>query len=181
MSVTGRHEDFQIAEIARMQAPDWMLSLLDVNPSYTGWTPGDDYMSGVKREGAWNDAIETPSKDGEDPFALDDMNVCANFYFRITRDGLDCKACNGLGYKRGIIPLEGPTSPHCAQCEGFGYFDKKTSKAQLDLVLWILHPRKGASRGVTVTKLSKKAAKHAIAWLGRASHENAKRFEKVIG
>ncbi len=49
----------------------------------------------------------------------------------------------------------------------------------LNIVLWILHPRKSCSRGVRVQNLSKIEAGKARRWLVKAAKRNAQRFEKL--
>lgn len=67
------------------------------------------------------------------------------------------------------------------ECVNF-YFkinrDKETS-SQLSLVLWILHPRKGASRGVEVKNIKKDELKEAVEWLQEAAERNTNRFSKL--
>lgn len=66
----------------------------------------------------------------------------------------------------------------CPMCEGEGY-QFTQPQGQMNLVVWMLHPRKGAARGVRILNLSKKEAMKARQWLSKAAERNAARFAKV--
>lgn len=66
----------------------------------------------------------------------------------------------------------------CDACHGAGYVYTEPT-AHLNVVLWMIHPRKGASRGVRVERLSKADASAAVAWLREAAKRNAGRFAKI--
>jgi hypothetical protein len=282
----------------RLNAPEWMLAALALNPAYTSWGPGEDHMT---RDGdGWDSNVERASWADFD-FNIDDLNVCADFHFEVTRDSRDCDTCGGEGYhpdarwiadsfyrhsspftvttwqeeqaravmarfgsrgsakiaeggypdaatlarygdafrafceamrggdgtwadkitedeaavlgeagrgrldklttaedfnaaqrargighdaiNRGIlvrrrcerlgVPL------HCPDCEGHGYIYTAPT-ARLSLVLWMLHPRKGASRGVTVKDIREEDVPAVRAWLAEAAKANAARFERVV-
>lgn len=91
-------DKYDQAEIGRIGAPDWMLTLLKLNPSYPFWGPGEDYMTG--REG-WDGDKEFRSwaEFQAQGFAgLDELNEVVNFYFEIDRDSIQCPVCGGDGY-----------------------------------------------------------------------------------
>lgn len=67
----------------------------------------------------------------------------------------------------------------CPSCDGHGYAFT-APRGHLNVVLWILHPRKGCSRGVRVTKLSEADADSAKQWLREAARRNALRFGKLL-
>lgn len=67
----------------------------------------------------------------------------------------------------------------CPNCDGHGYVHTEPA-GHLNLVVWMIHPRKGASRGVRVQNLSKHDASAAIKWLAKAATRNAERFSKVV-
>jgi hypothetical protein len=46
----------------------------------------------------------------------------------------------------------------------------------LGLVLWILHPRKGASRGVSIARVERTELPAVATWLQEAAERNAERF-----
>lgn len=77
-----RSED-DVEWIEEHSPPEWMLALLELNPSYVNWAPGDDYMNGK-----WWSApewIETWANFRG--YVLDDINECVNFYFELLEDG----------------------------------------------------------------------------------------------
>lgn len=66
----------------------------------------------------------------------------------------------------------------CAKCDGEGSIFT-TEEARLGLVLWMIHPRKGASRGVDVKNIAHHQTDAVFAWLRQAAERNAARFAKV--
>jgi len=68
---------------------------------------------------------------------------------------------------------------HCTECEGHCYTFTE-EKAHLSLVLWILHPRKGASRGVQVDRIEKSDLPGIMEFLDIAAKQNAERFKKAV-
>lgn len=86
----------------------------------------------------------------------------------INRGILIEQRCKRLGY-----PLT------CKVCEGAGY-NYTTDKAHLGLVLWVLHPRKGASRGVEVKRVEQAELPEVFALLKTAAKRNARRFARVV-
>lgn len=83
-------------ELERLKAESWMLEHLKLNPAYTCWGPGEDYMS-TKGEG-WSSSQVVDSWQAFGPWNLDDLNECASFYFEIERDSEKCVSCDGSGY-----------------------------------------------------------------------------------
>lgn len=66
----------------------------------------------------------------------------------------------------------------CTQCGGDGYiFDEP--EAKVGLQLWVLHPRKGAARGVYVENITEADLPSVFKYLGEAAKRNAKRFSKI--
>lgn len=67
----------------------------------------------------------------------------------------------------------------CEACEGRGdIFTEPTAK--LGLVLWIIHPRKGASRGVEVSEIQRGELPAVFAFLAEGARRNAERFAAVV-
>jgi hypothetical protein len=66
----------------------------------------------------------------------------------------------------------------CPDCEGKGYFFTE-DEGRLALTLWVLHPRKGCSRGVMIERLSQDEFEQARTYLREAAERNADRFSKV--
>jgi len=66
----------------------------------------------------------------------------------------------------------------CEHCQGNGilYDDEK---AHVSLQLWILHPRKGCSRGVYIENVEQEDIPQIIEFLQEAAKRNAERFSKI--
>lgn len=66
----------------------------------------------------------------------------------------------------------------CPACEGSGYTYTEPA-AHVSLVLWWLHPRKGCSRGIEVTRLERDDLPAVKAFLAEAATRNADRFKGI--
>lgn len=66
----------------------------------------------------------------------------------------------------------------CPDCNGEG-FHYTEENCRLALTLWVLHPRKGCSRGVMIENLSETDLVEAREYLREAAKRNAQRFAKV--
>jgi hypothetical protein len=149
------NDSIEQIELAQLNAAPWMLEYLKLNPSYTEWGPGMDYMA-TGNDSGWYASI-TLENWSKFNWELDDLNECVHFYFSVVRAEQACSAC-----------------AHSGQGEVF-----TEPAAHLELTLWILHPRKGAARGVQIQRLTESDARAAIAWLKHAAARNAERFSKV--
>lgn len=67
----------------------------------------------------------------------------------------------------------------CPECNGHGYSFVE-DKGTLNLVLWVLHPRKGASRGWEILDLKKDDMPAVLKFLREAAERNFQRFQKAI-
>jgi len=67
---------------------------------------------------------------------------------------------------------------HCPVCGGDGYI-YTSEVAHVSLTLWILHPRKGCSRGVEVANIQRSELPAVFAYLREAADRNANRFSKI--
>ena len=67
----------------------------------------------------------------------------------------------------------------CKECNGHGYLYTKPA-AHVNLVLWLIHPRKGAGRGVEVKGIKKEDLPAIKAFLAEAARRNADRFKGVM-
>lgn len=63
----------------------------------------------------------------------------------------------------------------CPTCDGDGYTYTDPA-AHVSLILWWLHPRKGCSRGIKVTRLEREDLPAVQAFLKAAAQRNADRF-----
>lgn len=66
----------------------------------------------------------------------------------------------------------------CPLCNGKAYHYVEEF-ATVRLILWMLHPRKGASRGVEIKNIQKKDLPEVFAYLREAAQRNANRFSKI--
>ena len=66
---------------------------------------------------------------------------------------------------------------HCEHCEGGHIYDEP--EARVGLQLWVLHPRKGASRGVYIKNIEEHEVPQVLAYLKEAAERNADRFSKL--
>lgn len=66
----------------------------------------------------------------------------------------------------------------CTACGGNGYLFTE-DKGHLDLQLWILHPRKGCSRGVYIKNIKEEELLEVIKFLKEAAKRNAERFSML--
>lgn len=233
-------------ELALLRPEPWMLKLLQLNPSYVSWGPGEDYMSKAVRpeHSNWASALSYESWEEHD-VELDDLNECVHYYFAIERDLIPCDRCvrgytpeakaveRGRGLDRAIFlkdlakrgdvesllvlrangrlrsdgglletALEAQggegiidaidlhvllkywcnkagVESTCPNCEGRGELYTE-APAYVKLVYWLLHPRKGASRGVEVLNIREQDLPKVFAFLRHAAQRNAERFQKIV-
>lgn len=66
----------------------------------------------------------------------------------------------------------------CPTCNGSGYVFT-AEKAHVSLTLWWLHPHKGCSRGIEITRIEQSDLPNIKGFLQHAAERNATRFEKV--
>lgn len=86
---------FDEDEAKELNAPEWMLEQLNLNPSYVFWGPHEDYM--WNKGERWNSPILCNNWT-EGKLNLDELNEVANFYFEIKRESKQCETCGGNGY-----------------------------------------------------------------------------------
>lgn len=67
----------------------------------------------------------------------------------------------------------------CEACEGHGGVFTADS-ARLGLVLWVLHPRKGCSRGVDIRNIREDELPAVFSYLSEAAQRNADRFKGIV-
>ena len=226
----------------RINAEQWQLDLLKLNPEYVHWGPYEDYMI---KESGWDSRQFFDDWDSFGPWELDDLNECVNFYFSVNRKSEECKICDGNGYhsdaqeivntfyahmndsgihwndkitqdeldalikhgrfKSGITvdevnkknkPGSRGIESHdainrsiliearlkrlgikklCDECNGNGFVYIEP-KSHVSLTLWILHPRKGCSRGVEISNIEQSDLPEIFDWLRDAAKRNADRF-----
>lgn len=89
---------------------------------------------------------------------------------------LDCISIHVLvshWCKKKNVPIK------CPVCDGHAYI-YETTPAYTRLTYWLIHPRKGASRGVLVKHIKKSDLPAVFRFLSEAAKRNAERFEKVV-
>lgn len=139
----------------------------------------------MERGGAWHDDITQDEADalveagryGPETFhkettanainAVNSGKAGLDRHDAINRCILVEQRCNRLG-----VPL------NCERCDGHGHVFT-TDTARLVLTLWVLHPRKGCSRGVEVKDVRQEDLPAIYAYLREAAERNAERFSKV--
>lgn len=82
---------FDEDDAKHLNAEDWQLDLLNLNPSYVWWGNNEDYMS--KKDG-WDGCLEIETWKDFD-WELDEYNECVNFYFNVYRKNHECPKCKG--------------------------------------------------------------------------------------
>lgn len=158
------------SEAAELNAEQWQLDLLKLNPDYLGWGPHEDYMF-VEGESWESRVIKASWK--EFNWKLDELNECVNFYFSVARASEQCRMCSGCG----VVGNQFDTV-WCPECSGDGTVYTAPT-AHVTLTLWMLHPRKGCSRGVEVSLIERDDLPAVFAWLRQAAERNAKRFSAL--
>lgn len=137
-----------------------------------------DFVKKMKRDWYWSDKIT------EDEFeALKSHN--RSHGFKSAKETNKNERQSALGHdciNRSILMktrCERLGIPYlCPQCNGDGYV-YTAENAHLSLVLWMIHPRKGASRGVRVARITKAEMGDVVKYLQNAAKRNAERFDKV--
>jgi hypothetical protein len=145
---------------------------LPFDRGYIGWSPGGDYMPGPGDDRGWQQGLEFATWQDARSLIADgdpDLNLVADFYFTVRHDTTPCVPCERSGLSpaaRAERRAQGTRlemdwyreasermgeAIHCALCQGHG--DTRTGPDRLVLNLWLLHPRKGASRGVVVREV----------------------------
>lgn len=82
-------------ELKVLNAKNWQIDLLKLNPNYVYWGCFEDYMS--NKEGGWSSRVITPTWKGFE-FNLDELNECVNFYFQLYRKNHECPHCEATNY-----------------------------------------------------------------------------------
>lgn len=99
MRTYPKTEDQSDVEI--LNAEQWQIDLLKLNPEYVFWGCFEDYMSDKK--GGWNSAVILNS--WKDHWGLDELNELVNFYFEIYRKNHECEKCEGSGLNQATKQL----------------------------------------------------------------------------
>ncbi len=237
-------DKYDIEEVKKLNAEQWQIDCLALNPDYTCWGNYEDYM--CDKNGGWSSPIELESF--SDLWELDDLNEVVNFYFFIDRKNHECPCCQGSGLNKETNELSRswydfeetgkrwcdnindsevgalwenyrlrcdfeskPTAQEvnalqkqhnihdainrwiCVKkraedlgvygnCENDGCVDGiiyDEPNATLKLQLWFILPRKCASRGVVVNRITQEDLPKVIEYLKNARERNYNRFSKL--
>lgn len=163
-------------DVKALNAEPWMMALLHLNPSYLHWGPHEDYM--CKKGDGWDCPRILPTW-ADFSWELNELNECVHFYFSVERASQQCAACDGQGVNPETKAISDGFYGQCSDCGGQGYIYTEPS-AHVSLTLWILHPRKGCSRGVEITRISQADLPAIVTWLTTAAERNAERFARVV-
>lgn len=90
----------------------------------------------------------------------------------IGHDAINRMICIEARCKRLNIEL------YCNKCNGNGYIYTKDN-AYVSLILWVIHPRKGCSRGIEIKNIKKSEIETVQSFLKEASERNSNRFSKL--
>lgn len=77
----------------QLNAEQWQVDLLKLNPDYCAWGIHEDYMIKPNSKG-WDSPIEHDSW-GSFDIGLGDLNEVVNFYFELSRKAEDCNCSSG--------------------------------------------------------------------------------------
>lgn len=162
----SRHVPHKHDEIdwRKIRPEPWQVDMLRLNPHYTSWGCFEDYM--CKGGEGWDSRlIYDSTRDDGAIWGLNDYNECVNFYFDIQREWNTCEFCKG-------------EQAECIHCDNNGFIFG--SPAMLGLQLWLLHPRKGCSRGVYIKEVRREDVGEVIGMLKTAAKRNADRFNPIF-
>lgn len=87
-------------------------------------------------------------------------------------DAINRHICTSARAKKRGIPI------NCSFCDGRGHL-WTSDECSVDLTLWVLYPRKGASAGVRMEGIKQDELPDVFAFLREAAKRNADRFSKV--
>lgn len=172
----------EIDEAIANGAEQWMLDALKGNYSYLGWGNGEDYM--CDKNGGWNSPMEEKTVEGL--VEQDDLNEVAHGYLFVHRESRKCTACDCTGYnpETRVLSERWYHDPRfygkCEVCGGDGRVHVE-DEAHLGLQLWILHPRKGASRGMVIKDVTEDDLPLIRAYFRKAIERTIARMGGIAG
>jgi hypothetical protein len=165
-----KDDKWEQKELEELEAEPWMIAMLQYNPSYVHWGNGEDYM--WETESQWGSEVEIHSVDKL--WKLDEYNEVVNFYFQVNRKSTTCDACKGKFYNPKTLQLK---EEWLLLTTG----QKRNNQLKEDEIdmLWVIHPRKGASRGVLLTEIKEEELPKVVEYLKDARQRNWDRFAKL--
>ena len=181
---------------ATREIADTFYDLGDFSLDFTNWTTSGSAENARREGGAtgrrWSDKVTQDEVDALVAAGrLRQLDPGTREWKSVPRTAAEVNAANargGMGDLRhdGInrhILIEARAKRlgvHglCDACEGRGY--RYTADwARLAITLWVLHPRKGASRGWEIENVERGDLPDVLAFLREAAARNAERFSKV--
>lgn len=139
-----------------------------MNPKGDSWHDKitDDEVLALKEAGRLHNFPKDKTPTAEE------VNAAQHQCGLIGHDAINRSILTETRLKRLGIPLT------CDKCDGNGYTFTAPS-AHVSLTLWIIHPRKGCSRGVEIERVEESDLASIFTWLSTAAERNAQRFSKL--
>lgn len=81
-------------ELELLNAEQWQVDCLKMNPEYVFWGNFEDYM--IRDDSGWESRVNCETIE-EGLWGLDEYNEVVNFYFEVVRDSKECEHCEGSG------------------------------------------------------------------------------------
>ena len=97
----NKNDEYDIKEMAKLNAEQWQIDCLEKNPDYVWWGNHEDYM--CDKNTTWGSPVDIESVD--DLWGLDDLNELVNFYFFIERENHTCPDCDGEGLNKATCEI----------------------------------------------------------------------------
>jgi len=95
---TPPESEYDYKDLEKLNAEQWQIALLRMNPSYVFWGPYEDYM--CDKNAGWGAPSFYKTWKEFGPWTLDDLNELVNFYFEVDRENAKCLDCDGSGYSK---------------------------------------------------------------------------------
>lgn len=145
------------------------------DPQGIGWKDKitQDEYDALLKEGRVDCKNYNAPKEEREYLSLEEVNKQNSPYGRgMGHDSINQHILIEARLKRLGIPML------CEICNGKAY-SYVEDFATVNLVLWMLHPRKGASRGVEIKNITQEDLPEVFAFLNEAAERNANRFNKI--
>lgn len=142
----------------------------------------DHCVSTIENGGGWYTNITQDEADAlweserlrhdfDHPPTAAEVNAWATRKTGFGHDSINAWICQERRCARLGVPIE------CSMCEGHG--DLFIGPSHMSLVVWVLHPRKGCSRGVEINHIQQAELPKVYKYLREAAERNAQRFALI--
>ena len=91
------NDKYDKQELVQLNAEQWQIDLLKLNPEYVFWGNFEDGMS--NKDSNWRSPLTIINWKNFN-WELDKFNEVVNFYFEIYREGHECPHCAGSSYNK---------------------------------------------------------------------------------